>query len=83
MKSDIQNAVSAPFRVLFSKRAQKAYIGTFLFVGATIVLIGISTVAYWVFYMNYVPQIGLERVVHLQFGYVWLRNAGIQLLDSC
>ena len=33
-------------------------------------LFAAAAVAYWVFYFNYVPQIGLERVVHLQFGYV-------------
>jgi hypothetical protein len=31
-----------------------------------------AIVAYVVFYYNYIPQIGVERVVHMQFGYATL-----------
>ena len=68
--ANTQDALIAPFRALISKQAQRAYLGTLLFIGASIFLFGVSTVAYWIFYFNYIPQIGLERVVHLQFGYM-------------
>jgi len=67
------NTVFVPLRALVSIRAQRACLGTFLFVGTSIVLLGVASVAYWIFYFNYVPQVGLERIVHLQFndGYPW------------
>jgi seipin len=65
--SEVQNTVFVPLRALVSIRAQRAYLGTFLFVGTSIVLLGVASVAYWIFYFNYVPQVGLERIVHLQF----------------
>lgn len=34
------------------------------------ILLGIAAVSYWILYFRFVPQIGLERDVHLQFGYV-------------
>ncbi|OJD22801.1 hypothetical protein ACJ73_05850 [Blastomyces percursus] len=62
----------APFieagHTIFSKPARRAYINTVLFALTSLVLFCISVVAYWIFYYNYVPQIGLERQVHLQFG---------------
>lgn len=64
-----QNTALAPFRAISSKTAQKAYLGTILFTLASLVLLCISTAAYLLFYYSFVPQIGLERVVHLQFGY--------------
>jgi hypothetical protein len=53
-----------------SKPAQRAYVGTVLFFLAGLVLFGLAVVAYALFYYNFIPQIGVERVVHLQFGYV-------------
>ncbi|KAL9112109.1 MAG: hypothetical protein Q9227_003486 [Pyrenula ochraceoflavens] len=53
--------------VLTSKSALKAYLTSILFGLASLVLIGISTFAYIFLYYQYVPQIGLERVVHFQF----------------
>ncbi|KAL1971204.1 hypothetical protein VTN77DRAFT_156 [Rasamsonia byssochlamydoides] len=66
--SQAVDALMAPFHALISKEAQRAYLGTLLFVGTSIFLFGVATVAYWIFYFNFVPQVGLERVVHLQFG---------------
>lgn len=57
-----------PLRSAISKPAQKAYLSTFLFAFASLALFAISTVAYTLFYYNYVPQVGVERVIHLQFG---------------
>ncbi len=58
-----------PFRAAASKPAKKAYLGTVLLITTSIALLCISTIAYWLFYYNYVPQLSLERVVHLQFGF--------------
>ncbi|KAL1848189.1 CCR4-NOT core subunit cdc39 [Paecilomyces lecythidis] len=81
--SPISRAVSliaSPFRAAVSKQAQRAYLGSLLFASASIILLGIATVAYWIFYFKFVPQIGLERDVHLQFGngHPW----GTAILDS-
>ncbi|BDD56854.1 hypothetical protein MPDQ_008212 [Monascus purpureus] len=53
---------------LFSKEAWRVYLRTFLFISTSTLLLCVSAIAYWVFYTRYIPQIGLERVVHLQFG---------------
>ena len=60
----------APIHIATSKTAQRAYLGTFLFVTTTLILVAVSTLAYGIFYYSFVPQIGIEREVHLQFGYV-------------
>ncbi|EEA27138.1 hypothetical protein TMatcc_004590 [Talaromyces marneffei ATCC 18224] len=64
----IARIVFTAFRAFFSKEAQKTYLGAILLVGTSIALFCVAAVAYWVFYLNYVPQIGLKRAVHLQFG---------------
>ncbi|KAJ5045978.1 hypothetical protein NUH16_002803 [Penicillium rubens] len=64
----IMDAVLAPFRALVSKSALRLYLNTLLFMGAATFLIGISAIAYGVFYFNFIPTVGLEREVHLQFG---------------
>jgi seipin len=33
------------------------------------ILLGLAVFAYILFYLNYVPQIGIERVIHLQYGW--------------
>ncbi|KAH8695356.1 putative adipose-regulatory protein-domain-containing protein [Talaromyces proteolyticus] len=66
--SRVADVVTTPFRALISKEAQKAYLGTFLFLITSTLLFVIAFVAYWVFYFTYVPQIGLQSAVHLQFG---------------
>jgi hypothetical protein len=35
----------------------------------SVILLGLAVTAYILFYLNYVPQIGIERIVHLQYGY--------------
>ncbi|RAL15561.1 seipin [Aspergillus homomorphus CBS 101889] len=55
-------------RPLLSKQAQKAYLGTLLFIFTAICMVFISSGAYAVFYYKFIPQVGLERIVHLQFG---------------
>ncbi|KAL4945064.1 hypothetical protein BDV06DRAFT_185926 [Aspergillus oleicola] len=74
------NTVLERLRPLVSKNALTAYLGTFLFFATAICMIFVSVFAYGVFYYNFIPQIGLERVVHLQFGdgHPW----GTATLDS-
>ncbi|KAL8658238.1 MAG: hypothetical protein Q9226_001148 [Calogaya cf. arnoldii] len=69
-----------PFHAAVSKPAQKAYLGTFLFATTSLFLLGLSTVAYALFYFNYVPQVSVERTIHLQFGEG--HPNGVATLDS-
>lgn len=46
----------------------RLYLNTLLFIGTSLLLIGVSVVAYTIFYLWFIPAVGLERVVHLQFG---------------
>ncbi|KAI4221360.1 MAG: hypothetical protein L6R36_006966 [Xanthoria steineri] len=57
-----------PFHAVLSKPAQKAYLGTFLLATTSLFLLVLSTIAYALFYFNYVPQVSVERTIHLQFG---------------
>ncbi|KAM5449193.1 hypothetical protein MaudCBS49596_005018 [Microsporum audouinii] len=56
-----------PIQAVTSKTAQRSYINIVLFTCASFALFGISTISYWVFYYNFVPQISLERQIHLQY----------------
>ncbi|KAL4736562.1 putative adipose-regulatory protein-domain-containing protein [Aspergillus similis] len=69
-----------PLRILVSRNALTAYLSTFLFFATAICMIFVSAFAYGVFYYNFIPRVGLERIVHLQFGdgHPW----GIAALDS-
>ncbi|KAB8257809.1 putative adipose-regulatory protein-domain-containing protein [Aspergillus pseudonomiae] len=62
------NALVRYTRPFFSKQAQKAYLGTLLFIGTGLCMLFGSALAYGVFYYRFVPQVGVGRVVHLQFG---------------
>ena len=64
----MQDTALLPIHAVTSKQAQKAYLGTALFALTSLYLLCVSTIAYLLFYYNYVPQVGLERVIHLQFG---------------
>ncbi|KAI9832891.1 MAG: hypothetical protein M1819_003921 [Sarea resinae] len=64
---DVLTNALVPFRAATSKPAQRAYISTILLFITSFVLLGLAIVAYTLFYFNYIPQVGLERVVHLQF----------------
>lgn len=58
-----------PVRLASSRSARKAYINTALFLATSATLFGLAIVAYALFYVNYIPKIGIEREVHLQYGY--------------
>ncbi|KAJ5158452.1 Survival protein SurE-like phosphatase/nucleotidase [Penicillium coprophilum] len=68
VRTVIMDAVLRPFRALVSKSALRLYLNTLLFMGAASILIGISAIAYGVFYFKFIPTVGLQREVHLQFG---------------
>ncbi|KAL7272950.1 putative tubulin--tyrosine ligase pby1 [Rhizina undulata] len=55
------------YRTVTSRSAQKTYLKTFLFGFATLVLLAFAATSYIILYMNYIPQKGLSRVVHLQY----------------
>ncbi|KAL4915302.1 putative adipose-regulatory protein-domain-containing protein [Aspergillus aurantiobrunneus] len=68
LATEVKNTLLEPLRPLLSKNALTAYLNTFLFIATTICMIFVSIFAYGVFYYNFIPQVGLERIVHLQFG---------------
>lgn len=65
--STFQELVLTPLRFATSKFALKAYITTILFTIAGFVLFGLAVTAYTLFYWSYIPRIGFERTIHLQF----------------
>lgn len=79
----MQDKALLPVHAAVSKPAQRAYLGTFLFATTSLILVFISTVAYVLFYYSYVPQIGVERTIHLQFGYMeYFLKPSQALIDS-
>ncbi|PYI20556.1 adipose-regulatory protein [Aspergillus violaceofuscus CBS 115571] len=71
--SRVMSSMAETMRPLLSKQAQKAYLGTLLFALTAICMVFISAIAYAIFYHNFIPQVGLERIVHMQFddGHPW------------
>ncbi|RKF64282.1 Seipin-like protein [Erysiphe neolycopersici] len=51
-----------------SKPARQTLIYTFLITAATSILLGIAVFAYILFYCNFIPQIEIRKVIHLQYG---------------
>lgn len=51
-----------------SRPTRQTYLQTFLFLNATSVLLGIAITAYAIFYRSYIPRIGIEKEIHLQYG---------------
>ncbi len=68
-KKLIQDLILTPVRVATSKPARQTYINTLMFMITSTILLGLAVFSYILFYFNYVPQIGIERVIHLQYGY--------------
>lgn len=60
-----------PFDYLFSQTAVRAYLTTLLAVVAALLLLGLAITAYILFYWSYIPRIGFERTIHLQFDDVY------------
>ncbi|KAI5811616.1 putative adipose-regulatory protein-domain-containing protein [Peziza echinospora] len=59
-----------PLRIAKSRSAQKAYITTILFSISALVLLGIAAFSYLLFYLNYIPKIGVDKQVFLEYGYL-------------
>ncbi|KAJ5239815.1 hypothetical protein N7468_004434 [Penicillium chermesinum] len=57
----VLDALLTPFRVLFSKTALRIYLNILLFSVATVVLLGISSIAYGIFYFRFIPTVGVDR----------------------
>ncbi|KAJ5891993.1 uncharacterized protein N7473_008221 [Penicillium subrubescens] len=76
----IMDALLTPFRALVSKTALRIYLNIILFSGATLLLLGISGIAYAIFYFRFIPTVGVGREIHLQFGD--LNPWGIATFDS-
>jgi hypothetical protein len=68
MSNTIQDLIMAPVRVATSKPARQTYLNTILFMITSAILLGLAALAYILFYFNYVPQIGIVRIIHLQYG---------------
>jgi seipin len=79
-----QDAALKPISVAFSRRARRAYLSTALFSITALLLLGIASTAYVVFYLSYVPIRGFTQPVYFQFdadtnpyAYVLLRKGYI------
>ncbi|KAF7853402.1 hypothetical protein EAF04_010696 [Stromatinia cepivora] len=59
--------IRKPIAIATSKPARKTYLNTILFLSASLVLFGFAVVAYAGFYWSWVPALGVERRVWLQF----------------
>ncbi|KAF7928237.1 hypothetical protein EAE99_004995 [Botrytis elliptica] len=59
--------IRKPIAIATSKPARKTYLNTILFVSTSLVLFGFAVVAYAGFYWSWVPALGVERTVWLQF----------------
>ncbi|KAA8566949.1 hypothetical protein MFRU_007g01140 [Monilinia fructicola] len=56
-----------PIAIATSKPARKTYLNTILFLTTSLVLFGFAVLAYAGFYWSWVPAVGVERKVWLQF----------------
>jgi len=56
-----------PVRLATSPPARRTYLGTFLFLATSFILLCIAVLAYSVFYYNYVPQKLVSVPIHLQY----------------
>ncbi|KAK2624747.1 hypothetical protein QTJ16_005940 [Diplocarpon rosae] len=68
MIDTMQDLILKPVRIATSKPARQTYLNTVLFMITSLILLGLAVLAYVVFYYSYVPQIGIEHVIHLQYG---------------
>lgn len=68
--------IRKPIAIATSKPARKTYLNTILFLSTSLVLFGFAVVAYAGFYWSWVPALGVERRVWLQFAYVYHSTRG-------
>ncbi|KXT05134.1 hypothetical protein AC578_7548 [Pseudocercospora eumusae] len=67
----VKSALYRPIAPFVSRTALRAYLTTFLLISTTFVLLGCAITAYVLFYWSYIPRIGFERTIHLQFDNVY------------
>lgn len=67
----VKSLAVKPFHIIFSKTAQRAYLTTALIFGTSLSLLALSITAYTLFYWTYIPRIGFERNIYLQFDNVY------------
>ncbi|QIW95124.1 hypothetical protein AMS68_000642 [Peltaster fructicola] len=70
-KRKIVEYVIEPLQALLSKTAIKAYLTTALVTVVAFFLLLLAFAAYILFYWSYIPQIGFESAIHLQFDNVF------------
>ncbi|KAF8460369.1 putative adipose-regulatory protein-domain-containing protein [Kalaharituber pfeilii] len=73
----LKNVLLTPLRPLRSPRAQRAYITTLLFSLGAAFLLGVATLSYILFYINFIPRIGVEREVFLEYGWIPAEGGGV------
>lgn len=66
-----KDSVLKPYHIATSRPARRAYLTTILLIFASLFLLGLAIFAYALFYWNYIPRIGFERTLHLQFDNVF------------
>lgn len=66
-----QNTILYPVHLAVSRPARRAYLTTILAATTSLILLFIAIVAYILFYWSYIPRIGFERTIHLQFDNVF------------
>ncbi|KAI1169944.1 putative adipose-regulatory protein-domain-containing protein [Nemania sp. FL0916] len=59
--------IKAPYRLATSQAAKRMYVGTFLLVSTSLVLLSFAVIAYPVFYYHYIPEKVTSIPVHLQY----------------
>ncbi|KAF2487587.1 putative adipose-regulatory protein-domain-containing protein [Neohortaea acidophila] len=67
----VKNTLLKPFDYILSQTAIRAYLTTFLFLLTSLLLLAAAVTAYVLFYYTYIPRIGFERTIHLQFDDVY------------
>lgn len=67
----VKSVLLRPIRPFVSRTALRAYLTTFLVFATTLVLFALAVTAYALFYWSYIPRIGFERTIHLQFDNVY------------
>ncbi|KAK4570279.1 hypothetical protein LTR86_002359 [Recurvomyces mirabilis] len=72
----VKSLVLKPFHIALSRTALRAYLTTVLVVTTAITLLGFAITAYLLFYWSYIPRVGFERTINLQFDNVHRPSIG-------
>ncbi|KAF2167165.1 hypothetical protein M409DRAFT_22593 [Zasmidium cellare ATCC 36951] len=69
--STIKSILLKPISPFISRPALRAYLTTILTLATAFILLLYAIAAYVLFYWSYIPRIGFERTIHLQFDSVF------------